>query len=495
MGKVILVGAGPGEGGLLTVKGKAALERADVVVFDRLVGEEVLNLIPETAKRIDVGKHAGDHPVPQGEINRILLEEGQKNQLVVRLKGGDPFLFGRGGEELELLSAHNVPFEVVPGVTSALAAPAYGGIPVTHRDFASSLHIVTAHRRAGKEAYLPFEALVNAGGTLVFLMGVAALPHICTGLLKAGMAPETPAAVVERGTTPQQRRISATLGTLSEQANAAGVESPAVIVVGGVCSLAEDFDWFDHLPLKGKRVVVTRPKERAGTLSARLRALGAAVWEFPCIETAPLHPCPALTEAVEGLSRYEWLVFTSPAGVECLWDELRRTGRDARALAGVSIAAIGPGTAKALAAHGLTADFIPDLYDGAHLGAGLAERATGRVLLLRAEWGSPALTEALEGAKLSYDDVAVYETTYAAPRSEEMRRAVEAGEVNLVTFTSASTVRGFVRSVGEGTDFSRITGVCIGEQTAREARRFQIPVTIAREATIDGLIEIITEGV
>lgn len=495
MGKVILVGAGPGDGGLLTVKGKAALEKADVVVYDRLVSEEILALIPDKAKRIDVGKHAGDHPVPQEEINRILLEEGQQNQVVVRLKGGDPFLFGRGGEELELLAAHRVPFEVVPGVTSALAVPAYGGIPVTHRDFASSLHIITGHRRAGKELDLDFEALAGLGGTLIFLMGVAALPEICGGLLRAGMAPDTPAAVVERGTTPRQRRISAPLAQLPERAKETAVESPAVLVVGGVCALAEDFDWFDRLPLKGKRVVVTRPKERAGTLSSRLRALGAEVWEFPCIETIPLRPCPPLTRAVEELRQYEWLVFTSPAGVDCLWAELERTGRDARALAGVQLAAIGPGTAEALAAHGLRADFVPPIYDGAHLGAGLAERCAGRVLLLRAEWGSHALTAALEGAKLEYDDVAVYQTQYAAPRSAELRQAVERGEVEFVTFTSASTVRGFVQSVGEDTNFSRITGVCIGEQTAAQARAYHIPVTVAREATLDGLMELMLEGV
>ena len=318
-GKVTLVGAGPGDPGLLTRKGLEALERADVVVYDRLVSPAILALMPEGAVKINVGKEASRHPVPQEQINRILLEQAQQGHNVVRLKGGDPFLFGRGGEELELLAEHRIPFEEVPGITSAIAAPAYGGIPVTHRDCCSSLHIVTGHQRAGKELAIDFEALVRTGGTLVFLMGVSALPTICAGLLDAGMAPDTPAAVVERGTTPAQRRVSASLAGLPRAAEAAAVQSPAVIVVGGVCALADQFDWFDHLPLKGKRVVVTRPRERAGTLSARLRALGADVWEYPCIATVPIPPCPDVDGALERLSGYEWLALTSPAGVDAVW--------------------------------------------------------------------------------------------------------------------------------------------------------------------------------
>ncbi|MBC5729336.1 uroporphyrinogen-III C-methyltransferase [Pseudoflavonifractor hominis] len=493
MGKVILVGAGPGDPGLLTVKGREALAQADVVVYDRLVSPAILDLIPAKARRIDVGKNAGCHPVPQEEINRILLEEGSGNQVVVRLKGGDPFLFGRGGEELELLARHGVPFEEVPGITSAIAAPAYAGIPVTHRDFCSSLHIITGHRRAGEKLDIDFAALCRAKGTLVFLMGVSALPDICAGLLAAGMDGSTPAAVVERGTTPDQRRISATLEELPARAAAAEVRSPAVIVVGGVCALAEEFDWFDRLPLRGKQVVVTRPRERAGTLTGRLRALGAQVWEHPCIETIPLSPCPEMEEALGHLERYEWLALTSPAGAEFLWAALERMGLDARALAGVHLAAIGPGTARALAGHGLKADLIPEVYDASHLGEALAAQAAGRVLLLRAREGSPALTQALERAKLEYNDVAIYETCYRNPKSQALREAVEESRVDLVTFTSASTVKGFLATVGEGADLSRITGICIGEQTAAEARRSGIPVRVARSATLEALTECAVE--
>ena len=492
-GKVTLVGAGPGDPGLLTRKGLEALQKAEVVVYDRLVSPAILAMMPEKAQHIDVGKQASRHPVPQDQINQILLDKAMEGKNVVRLKGGDPFLFGRGGEELELLAQHGVSFEEVPGITSAISAPAYGGIPVTHRDCCSSLHIVTGHQRAGKELDIDFEALVRTKGTLVFLMGVSALPQICKGLLEAGMEPDMPAAVVERGTTPAQRRISATLGTLPAVAEEARVESPAVIVVGKVCALAEDFDWFDKLPLKGRRVVVTRPRERSGTLSARLRALGADVWEYPCIATLPLDPCPGVDKAMEELSDYEWLALTSPAGVEALWKWLEDHGKDARALGTVKLAAIGPGTAKALAAHGLQADYVPEVYDAAHLGEGLP--ATGKVLALRAEEGSPALTEALARRNIACDDVASYRTVYHNPRSQELREAVEGTEGLLVTFTSASTVKGFVSSVGEDANFSHMVGMCIGAQTAAEAQKYSIPVRVAREATMDALVELITEGV
>ena len=492
-GKVTLVGAGPGDPGLLTRKGLEALQAAQVVVYDRLVSPAILALMPEGAEKINVGKQASRHPVPQDQINQILLEEGLKGKNVVRLKGGDPFLFGRGGEELELLAQHGVPFEEVPGITSAIAAPAYGGIPVTHRDCCSSLHIITGHQRAGKELDIDFEALVRSKGTLVFLMGVSALEAICTGLLEGGMAPDTPAAVVERGTTPAQRRISATLSTLPRRAAEEQVESPAVIVVGSVCALAEQFDWFDHLPLKGQTIVVTRPRERAGTLSGRLRGLGAEVWEYPCIETAPITPCPAMEQALARLDAYEWLVFTSPAGVDTLWNWLEEQGKDVRVLGKIKLGAIGPGTARALRQHGLKADYIPPVYDAAHLGEGLP--AAGKVLALRAEEGSPALTEELAKRNIPCDDVACYQTLYQNAQSQELRAGMVSGQITLVTFTSASTVKGFVASVGEDVDFSAITGICIGKQTAAEAEKYGIPVKIAKAATMDAMVDLLLEGV
>ena len=487
-GNVILVGAGPGDPGLLTVKGREALAQAEVVVYDRLISPAVLAMIPEGAEAIDVGKRAARHTVPQREINQILLRKAQEGKHVVRLKGGDPFVFGRGGEELEILAENGIDFQVIPGVTSAVAAAAYAGIPVTHRDCCSSLHVVTGHRREGTALDIQFRALVQGGGTLVFLMGVGALPEIVSGLLEAGMDPDTPAAMVERGTTPRQRRCTAALRDLPDRAADMGFVSPSTIIVGPVCALADKFDWFDRLPLKGRRILVTRPRERAGTLAEKLRALGADVTECPCIDVMPLDPCPELEEALGDLSRYEWLAFTSPAGVETVWRCLRRLGKDARAVGGVRLAAVGGGTAKALEDCGLSADLIPEIYDARHLGMALAGAAKARVLILRAQEGSPALTEALSGAGVSYDDIAVYRTIYQNPRWAELRRALDAGELAYVTFTSASTVKGFVSTVGADADFGKIVGLCIGEQTAGEAEKHGIPVQVAEKATVDALV-------
>lgn len=492
-GQVILVGAGPGDPDLLTIKGRKAIESADVVVYDRLVGQAIFDLIPPTAERINVGKESSHHTVPQDQINRILLNKALEGKCVVRLKGGDPFLFGRGGEELELLAAHGISFQEIPGITSAIAVPAYAGIPVTHRDCCSSLHIITGHQRAGKPLDINFSALVQTKGTLVFLMGVSALEEICRGLLDAGMEPDMPAAVIEKGTTPSQRPVPATLSTLSETARAQQVKSPAIIIVGKVCAYSQQFDWFDHLPLKGKKVIVTRPRERAGTLSQRLRELGADVTEFPCIETRPLVPCPEMEQAVNRMGQYEWLVFTSPAGVSALMDLLERTNRDVRVLGPVKLAAIGPGTDRELRKHGLRADLIPEVYDGAHLGQALCDaKPAGKVLILRAQWGTRALTDALDGGTIAYDDIRCYETRYTAPNCEEVRKLLVPGTI--VTFTSASTVTGFVSALGEDTDYSVITAACIGKQTEAQAHSYRLHTITAEQATMDALIQRIVEG-
>lgn len=491
-GHVILVGAGPGDPGLLTLRGKQAIQQADVVVYDRLVSPAILAMIPSSAQKIDVGKEASHHKVPQEDINRMLLDQALEGHVVVRLKGGDPFVFGRGGEELELLRQHNISFEVVPGITSAIAAPSYGGIPVTHRDACSSLHIITGHAKAGKDLDIDFSALVATKGTLVFLMGVTALPVLVAGLLDAGMAPDMPAAMVERGTTPAQRRVDATLATLPDKAKAMGVKSPAVIVVGKVCALAEEFCWFERLPLKGKPILLTRPKERMGSLSGKLTALGAEVMEYPCIETVPIVPCPPMTKALGQLGQYQWLCFTSPAGVDCFWHALQDAGLDARALGGVNLAVIGQGTAKALEQHGLCADLMPSVYDAAHLGALLGKTATGKVLILRAKIGAPELLQGLEAHGVVYEDVAVYDTVYQHPQSQNLRQQLDQGALPYATFTSASTVKGFMALVGQGADVSGITAFCIGAQTAQEASSHGMAVKIAKQATIASLVDLIS---
>lgn len=488
-GSVTLVGAGPGDVGLLTLNGAQALREAEVVVYDRLVSSAILALIPPQAARINVGKQAGNHPVPQEEINRILLAQALAGKRVVRLKGGDPFVFGRGGEELELLRENGVPFSVVPGVTSALSVPAYAGIPVTHRDCCSSVHIITGHARAGAPLSIDFEALCRTGGTLVFLMGVSTLPEICRGLLRAGMAADTPAAVIEQGTLPAQRKCVCTLETLWQQAEAMQLKSPAITVVGRVCALSTGFDWFDSLPMKGRRVIVTRPEGRQGVLCSRLRALGADVMEYPCIRIVPRAHAPELDDAIQTLDQFRWLVFTSPAGPELFFRRLRAAGKDARALAGVKLAAIGPKTAQAMQAYGLYADLVPEVYDSSHLAAAM-QTVCGPVLLCRASQASAALPEMFQKNGVSFVDAACYDTIYESPDAEAARRWLQLPV--LVSFTSASTVRGFVKSL-PGADFSQVLGCCIGAQTAQEAARHGIQTVVANEATIESLIECMKE--
>lgn len=487
-GKVWLVGAGPCDAGLITVKGARVLEQADVVVYDRLVGPGIISRIPRRARSIPVGKEAGKHPVPQEGINHILLREALAGNRVVRLKGGDPFVFGRGGEELELLSEHGIPFEVVPGVTSAVAVPAYAGIPVTHRDYSSSLHIITGHRKGEEELPLDYEALVRLGGTLVFLMGVSALSEICTGLLAAGMPPNTPAAVLERGTSCSQRRVVSTVEKLSEEAARQNIRTPSVIVVGGVCALSSRFAWAEKRELSGLRVIVTRPRALCSALTEMLEEAGAEVVALPAIETEELEDTSRLWEALEHRERYSWAAFTSAAGVRAFFHALRVKGMDMRAVAHLKFAAIGKGTASALLQLGINADYVPSAYHAAALGAGLAPLvpAGTRVLIPRAQEGTPALTRELAACGAAYDDIPVYRTLYAFQAAKEVRLLLER-ENTYVTFTSASTVRGFVRGVG-APDYSAVRAVCIGEQTAEQARSYGMQVLVSEEATIESMV-------
>ena len=495
MGKVTLVGAGPGDPGLLTIKGRQAIMDADVIVYDRLVGPEILALMPEQAECIDVGKQSNHHPVPQWRINEILLEKAQEDKKVVRLKGGDCFLFGRGGEELELLAQHGIPFEVIPGITSALSVPAYAGIPVTHRDFTSSVHIITGHAKAGSTLDIDFDALVRHKGTLVFLMSVSSTPMILDGLMKAGMPQDMPAAMIERGTLPGQRKLVAQVGTLAQRMKEEGISSPAILIVGSVCGLSDDFDWFDSLPLHGVTVAVTRPKARAGTLTDRLRQLGADVISYPCIETQTIWPNMPVVEALASLDQYHWLVLTSPAGVEVLAQLLDAAEMDMRNLAHMKIAVIGAGTAKKLKEHGLRADYVPAVYDSVHLAEGLIRlvQEGERVLMLRAEIGTPELPELLAQACVAFEDVPVYQTLYQNGRSEEMAELLAQGAVDVVTFTSASTVQGFVESLPEGTDFTGFTALCIGPSTEKAAKAAGMRTLTAANATIDAMLTTLQE--
>lgn len=493
-GKVWLVGAGPGDVGLFTLKGREVLEQAEVVVYDSLVGQGVLAMVPEDARCIDVGKRAGNHTMPQGGINEVLLEEAQKGHRVVRLKGGDPFLFGRGGEELELLTEHNIPYEVVPGITSPLSVPAYNGIPVTHRDYCSSLHIITGHKRAGETYDINFKALVGTKGTLVFLMGVAALADICAGLIDGGMDSHMPAAILQKGTTAAQKRIVATVGTLPEEVERQGIETPAIIVVGKVCTLADSFAWYDKLPLSGCKVVVTRPRQLISSMAKKLREAGAEVLELPAIATVPMANNEVLERAIDQLSSYNWIAFTSPSGVRIFFEEMRRRKKDIRALGSCRIAAIGMGTRKELEALGLFVDLMPEIYDGEHLAETLAQ--TGEVgchvLIPRARCGNPELLHILEKAGFRVDDVPTYDTVYQSQELIDEKAEFKNGNIDWAVFTSASTVRGFVETT-QGLDYTKVRAACIGKQTRAAAEAYGMKCFVAKEATMDSLVELIKE--
>lgn len=496
-GKVWLVGAGPSDVGLFTLKGKAVLEQAEVVVYDTLVGQGVLAMIPKEAKKINVGKISGNHPVPQEEINRILVREALEGNRVVRLKGGDPFLFGRGGEELELLCQNQIPFEIIPGVTSAISVPAYNGIPVTHRDFCSSVHIITGHTKKSQQAEIDYEALIKLDGTLVFLMGVAAMPAICSGLLEAGMDPDMPAAVLERGTTAHQRRIVSTLAKLTEEAIKAEIQTPSIIVVGKVCSLAEEFHWAEDRTLGKLKIMVTRPKDRSSGLTAKLRELGAEVLEVPTIETDVILDNDELKAALEKIEAYQWVAFTSPVGVGIFFRNLMELKIDIRKLNNLKFAAIGSATQKAIEEKGIIVDLVPETYDGKSLGEALASRIMAEnegqeprslILIPRARIGTDEVIKPLAEAGLHYEDIPVYDTVDGT----FSEFAWYDDSVNYVAFTSASTVKGFVK-MNKDIDYAAVNAVCIGAQTASEAEKYGMKTYIAEKATIDSLVERILE--
>ena len=493
-GKVWLVGAGPGDMGLLTIKGEQVLKQADVVVYDALVGQGVLNLIPDSAELIFAGKRSGNHYLKQEETNLILLEEAKKGKKVVRLKGGDPFVFGRGGEELELLVESNIPFEIVPGVTSAFSVPAYNGIPVTHRDYCSSVHIITGHKRKDSTYDIDFKALVNTKGTLVFLMGISALTDICNGLINAGMDKDMPAAVLEKGTTSAQRKTVATVSTLESECLKNNVQTPAIIVVGEVCTLSDTFNWFYKKPLSDVKVVVTRPKELVSGLSDMLRKEGAEVLELPSICTKAVKDDRNVIKSIQNLEnkKFDWVVFTSPSGVRIFFEKLMKIS-DVRAFSNVKIAVIGQGTKKALLNYGLKADFIPSVYDGATLGRELAHvcKPNDRILIPRAAIGNKELTDELKTFDVT--DIATYDTEYVKSRLIDIKQEIENNEITFAVFTSASTVKGFVNSIGE-MDFKMVRAVCIGKQTKAAAESYGMQTFVSEKATLESLVECVKKA-
>ncbi len=480
-GKVFLVGAGPGDVGLLTKKGENLIKQADVIVCDRLVSDDIISLKNKKTKFIDVGKTAGEHPVPQERISEIIAEEAQKGNLVVRLKGGDPFIFGRGGEELELLAENDIPFEVVPGITSSIAAPAYAGIPATHRDFCSSVHIITGHAKAGSEVSIDFDALVKLNGTLIFMMSVASIPKISKGLLEAGMSEDMTCAVIENGTRTYQRKFVDSLACIADVVKRENIISPAVIMVGKVCSLADKFEWFDCLPLKGRKILVTQPSSKPSKLNDGMKRLGADTKLYPCVTTSMKRPIsPPFKE-------YDVLIFTSMEGVKSFLDWLLEEDFDMRDLAGKSIAVVGKSTERTLNEYGLKADFVPTVFSGKTLVEEGVEKNflddKKSVLLLRTDRGDDEILKALSKYKIKFEDYPVYETRIIANDDR-----IDIDDFELVAFTSRSAVEGLSKSTGID-NFKGKRALCVGRITANAAKDRGFSVIVSKKATIDSMIE------
>jgi uroporphyrinogen III methyltransferase/synthase len=570
-GIVYLVGAGPGDPGLITVAGLERIREADVIVYDRLVSPRLLDHARPDCERVYMGKVAGEGPHDQSAINALLVEKAREGRRVVRLKGGDPFVFGRGGEEAEALRAAAVPFEVVPGVTSATAVPAYAGIPVTHRGLAASFAVVTGHeaepvilsgddgesrqddtprrnlgRGSARTDSVDWARLATAVDTIVLLMGVKTLPGAIDRLIAAGRPPETPAAVIRWGTTPDQRTVTGTLADIVQRAREANLEPPAITVVGEVVRLRETLAWFEDRPLFGKRVLITRTRRQAGVLAQLLAAEGAVPIELPAIEIEPSHDQAQVGAALEALAagRYAWAAFTSANAVELWFGLMRAHGLDARAFGATKVAAIGPATAGALAARGIAADAVPDEYVAESLVEALrdallparpepVEGASGattpRVLLPRAESARPELVEGLRGLGAEVDEVTLYRAAVPEAAPAEALSLLRDGGIDIVTFTSSSTVRNLAALLGEdaavipsgdsglakkaagsrgnlgrgsaGTKPSagerpRPLIACIGPITAATARELGLRVdVVAAEHTVTGLVAALRENV
>jgi uroporphyrinogen III methyltransferase/synthase len=440
-GKVYLVGAGPGDPGLLTRRGEALLARADVIVYDHLASSRLLDLAPRSALLVCAGKSSGHCTLSQEQIQEILIEHARAGRSVVRLKGGDPFVFGRGAEEAMGLRAAGIPFEIVPGVTAAVGAAAYAGIPITHRKAASAVAFVTGHTDPELEprvGALDWAALARFPGTLVFYMGVTHLERICRTLVRLGKRGDTPAAIVQSGATACQRTFTATLETIAETARGGGVRPPALLVVGQVVELRDELAWYEQLPLFGQRILVTRPREEAFRAAAGLEALGAEVLLAPTVEIRPIHDPGPLDACIDRLTEYQWLVFTSANGVRFFLNRLMHRGRDVRALATLRLAAIGPATADALAQFHLRADLIPAAYRSEALVESLAREAAGtRILLARADRGRDLLKKELQRLA-SVDQVAVYHQVDVPSLPESIVERITRGAVDWITLTSSA---------------------------------------------------------
>lgn len=499
-GKVFLVGAGPGDPKLITVRGLETIKVADCIVYDRLASPRLLAHAKPGVELIYCGKLPDRHTLTQDEINQVLVDKALEGKVVTRLKGGDPSIFGRVGEEAEELAKHEIEFEIVPGITSGIAAPAYAGIPVTHRDFNSSLAIVTGHERPEKTtSSINWEKLATAVETIIFYMGVGNLPFIREQLIKYGRSPQTPVALVRWGTTIDQETLVGTLENIVEKREAAGLTNPSIIIVGEVVALRDKLQWFEKKPFFGKRILVTRARSQASELSEQIAELGGEPIEFPLVKMVPPHDSKPLDDALRQLGSFDWVMFTSANGVAFFFKRLRELGVDIRSMR-AKIAAVGPKTAAVLEEKGLTVEVLP----GEFRAEGLLDTLQGqlkpgeRVLLPRADIARETLPKALRELGLDVTEADTYDTLIDAENIAETLELLTEGAIHIITFTSSSTVKNFVQAM-QGHDLSqllsRVKIACIGPLTADTARNLGLSVDwVATDYTIQGLLDVIKQG-
>lgn len=499
-GIVYLIGAGPGSPDLITVKGRKCLQKADVIVYDYLASESLLSLAGEDAETIYAGKKSGRHSMSQEEINNLLIEKAKEGLTVARLKGGDPFIFGRGGEEAMELSRAGITFEIVPGVTSAVAVPAYAGIPLTHRGYSSTVCFITGHEDPTKEeSSINWSALSESSGTLVFLMGIGNLEKIARKLIDGGRPSDSPVVVIGNGTMPNQRTITGTLANISKKVKDADLTPPGVIVVGDVVNLRGHLNWFESRPLFGKRILVTRPEDQATGFIMALSGLGAQCLLFPTIEIIPPESWGELDRAIEGLSRYDWILFTSVNGVAHFFARLDVAKKDTRHLNGIKIGAIGPKTAAALMDRGINPDLIPDTYRAEEMVQALRGYPLNgkRVLLPRPAIARDSIPKSLKSLGALVDEVEAYQTVQPEYSQDQLGGLFKKGKIDMITFTSPSGVTNFLALL-EGKpiyeEISKVGVACIGPVTAQKAKEVGLKVVVAPdEYTAEALARAIAE--
>ncbi len=497
---VYLVGAGPGDPKLITVRGLECIKKADVIIYDYLVNIELLKAAKPDIEMIYVGKQGGAHTMEQDDINQLLVKKAKEDKIVTRLKGGDPYIFGRGGEEAIVLRENNVPFEVVPGITAAIATPNYAGIPVTHRDFTSTFGLITGHEDPTKnESSIDWAKISTGIGTIAFYMGIKNLPHITEQLMKHGRSKDTPVAVIRWGTTPQQKTVTGTLDTIVEKTK--DIKPPAITIVGEVVKLRDQLNWFETKPLFGKTIVVTRSREQASEFADQLHESGAHVIEFPTIEITKPDSIKPLDEAIKNINGYHWLVFTSINGVDAFFQRLFELGKDIRDLKGIKLCAIGPATEEGIRRYHLQVNCRPPKFVAESVVEELKKVTSikgERFLLPRADIARSFLPEELQKLGGEVTDLVAYKTVMAQPKDINLLDKMKKGEIHMVTFTSSSTVRNFLQIIGEK-DVAALNKyvqfVSIGPITTQTAEEMGLRVAIkAKEYTIPGLVDAILES-